>query len=152
MITLTMVTVFSILYWYILNGIDNWWFVYSILIKIYIYNSFYLNTFDLLLKISERVLEYLQQKHGVMAVKRQMIHNLVWQNLVPTNWRDINKLTNICLIKYMYFRLIGVTYLWESTSIYGSLKSHTPCNLTCFWLSHRIICSDWRTSAPVVYS
>ena len=59
--------------------------------------------------------KYLQQKNGIMAVKRKTIHNLVWQKLVPTNRRDINKFPQICLRKY--FRLIGATYLYAS--IYG---------------------------------
>ena len=32
-----------------------------------------------------------------MAVKRKTIHNLVWQKLVPTYRREINKFTNLPL-------------------------------------------------------
>ena len=35
--------------------------------------------------------KYLQQKHGLMAVKRKKIHNLDWQKLVLNYRRDINK-------------------------------------------------------------
>ena len=42
----------------------------------------------------------LQQKHGVMAIKRKTIHNLVWQKLLPTYKHDINKFPKFCLRKY----------------------------------------------------
>ena len=40
-----------------------------------------------------------------MVVKRKTIHNLVWQKLVPTYRRDINKFPKICIRKY--FRLLA---------------------------------------------
>ena len=50
-----------------------------------------------------------------MAVKRETIHNLVCQKLVPTYWCDINKFPKICpqklLLTYRRDILIG-EYIW----------------------------------------
>ena len=47
-----------------------------------------------------------------MAVERNTIHNLVWQKLVPTYRRDINKFPNIYLKKH--FQFIDAMYLEAS--------------------------------------
>ena len=55
-----------------------------------------------------------------MAVKRKTIHNFVWQKLVPTYRRDINKFPKICfknvLPTYSRDVLIG-EYIWYRKGI-----------------------------------
>ena len=73
--------------------------------------SLHLDTFDLVLHISERDRNprNIYNKTWRNGGKKETIHDLVWQKLVPTYRRDINKFPKICLRKY--FRLIGETYL-----------------------------------------
>ena len=93
------------LYRYNINVINIRMVVYSI----YIFSPRYIRSCFAHFWARSKSSKYLQQKHGIMAVKRKTIHDLVWQNLVPTYRRDINKFPKICLRKY--FRLIGETYL-----------------------------------------
>ena len=77
---------FVSLYWYIINVINIRLFVYSIFIFLPQNIRSCFAHFWAWSKSSN----YLQQKHGVMAVKGKMIPNLVWQKFLST-YRNSSK-------------------------------------------------------------
>ena len=61
-----------------------------------VYSNFSIHSILFCTFLSEiEILEIFTTQHGVMAVKRKTIHNFVWQKLVPTYRRDINKFPKI---------------------------------------------------------
>ena len=100
------------LYWYIINVINIRWFVYSI--SIFLPQN--IRSCFAHFWARSKSSKYIQQKHGIMAVKRKIIRNLVWQKLVMAYRGSFNKFPRICLKKY--FRFISATYL--QGSIYGN--------------------------------
>ena len=87
---------FLALYWYNINEMNIRMFVHSVFIFSPRYIRYCFAHFWARLKSSK----YLQQKHGIMAVKMKTINNLIWQKLVPTYRHDINKFPKIELKKY----------------------------------------------------